>query len=92
MKSEFQRYGLKEFRVLTGLLEILGGFGVLIGLFYPPLLSLASLGLFVLMIAGVYTRVRVGDSLLLTLPALALLLINGFVFSLSLPELFAHWG
>ena len=50
MKAEFKRFGLEKFGGLTGCLEIGGGIGLIIGLWVPILLTLASLGLFLLMV------------------------------------------
>lgn len=79
MAREFERFGLARFRTLTGLLEVFGGVGSLIGVWYPPLLLLASGGLTVLMVLGVAVRLRVRDGLFLTLPALVLCVVNGYV-------------
>jgi len=35
MQAEFIRFGLERFRVLTGILEVLGGVGLLVGLKWP---------------------------------------------------------
>lgn len=80
MMAEFERFGLARYRRLTGALEVLGAVGLLAGFFVPPILLLASGGLALLMVLGVITRVRVGDSLLETLPALLLLVVNAFIF------------
>jgi hypothetical protein len=79
MEREFKRFGLARFRILTGALEVLGGLGLLLGLWYLPLLAAAAGGLAVLMLLGVVVRVRVGDGVWLTLPAFALLLVNGWL-------------
>jgi len=79
MAREFERFGLANFRVLTGVLEVCGGAGLLIGLWYTPLLFLASAGLTVLMALGVGVRLRIRDSLLQTLPALGFFVVNGYV-------------
>ncbi len=79
MAREFERFGLARFRVLTGLLEVFGGAGLLIGLWYTPLLFVASAGLTVLMALGVGVRLRVRDSLLQTLPALGFFIVNGYM-------------
>lgn len=76
MEREFTRFGLAHLRVLTGVLEVLGGVGLLVGLKWPPALWLSSGGLALLMLCGVGVRVTVGDSLIQTLPALALMLLN----------------
>lgn len=80
MVAEFERFGLGQFRQLVGALEFLGGLGLLVAYFYPPLLLVASGGLTLLMLLGVGTRVKVGDSLVETLPAFTFFLLNGFVF------------
>ena len=83
MEREFTRFGLAHLRVLTGSLEVLGGVGLLVGLKWPPALWLSSGGLALLMLCGVSVRVSVGDSLLQTLPALALMLLNLYLLLAS---------
>ena len=83
MEREFTRFGLAHLRVLTGGLELLGGVGLLVGLKWPPALWLSSGGLALLMLCGVSVRVSVGDSLLQTLPALALMLLNLYLLLAS---------
>lgn len=80
MVAEFERFGLGRFRQFVGALEFLGGLGLLVGYFYPPLLLVASGGLTMLMLLGVWTRIRVGDSMVETLPAFLFFVLNGFVF------------
>ena len=86
MTAEFRRFGLERFRMLTGVLEVLGGLGLLVGLVWPPAMWLSSAGLTLLMMLGVGVRVRMNDSLLQTLPALVLMLVNGFILFASWPE------
>lgn len=84
MVVEFERYGLARFRILTGSLEVAGALGLLVGYFYPPMTLAASLGLSVLMLLGVATRIRIGDSLVQMLPAFLLMVVNGYVFFAAL--------
>ena len=84
MMAEFRRFGLSRFRRLTGSLEVLGALGLLAGLFVPLFTLLASAGLALLMLLGIVTRVRVGDSVLETLPAVILLGMNVFIFLYAL--------
>lgn len=77
MVAEFTRYGLLKFRTLTGVLEVLGGLGSLIGLYYKPLLILSAAGLTLLMLMGVIIRLRIKDPYLFILPAFILMIING---------------
>ena len=84
MKSEFIRFGLPGLRKLTGVLELMGGTGLLAGLHWPGFLWVSSGGLSVLMLAGVGVRLRVRDSLPVFLPAIGLMLVNVYIFIHSL--------
>jgi hypothetical protein len=76
LASEFKRYSLSSFKQLIGWLEILGGFGLLLGLYYSPLLVLTACCLSILMTCAVVVRVRLRDSVLTWIPAIILLLAN----------------
>jgi hypothetical protein len=80
MAEEFKRYKMEKFRKLTGYLEIFGGSGLLIGLYFSPIYFLSSAGLSLLMFLGVVTRIRVRDPLLEIIPATLLLIINLHLF------------
>jgi hypothetical protein len=80
MVREFQRYGLARYRVLTGVLQVAGSLGIVVGHFYSPLLLLSSGGLTAMMLLGVITRVRIKDPLAAALPAFALGVLNLFIF------------
>lgn len=80
MKKEFERFELKGFGIYVIILESLGALGLIAGLFYKPLLLLASGGLAVLMLFGVLTRIRSKDSLLISTPALFFMFLNAFIF------------
>jgi len=76
MRTEFQRYGIPQFRVVTGVLQILGAIGLLVG-FYVAWLGLASsIGLFLLMSAGVVVRRWIKDSWLQSIPAIFYMLLS----------------
>jgi hypothetical protein len=79
MKRDFERFGLSHLRVLTGTLEVLGAAGLMVGFWWPPLVVLSAGGLAVMMLVGVATRMGVLDSLVQTLPALALMLLNAWL-------------
>lgn len=83
MQAEFVRFGLERFRVLTGILEVMAGVGLLVGLKWPPALWLSSGGLAVLMLCGVIVRVSVNDRLVDMLPALILMIVNGYILRVS---------
>ena len=79
MVEEFERYGLSQFRKLTGALEVLGAAGLIAGYFVPGLTVAAAGGLALLMLAGVVVRFRSGDTLAQALQAFAMLLVNVFI-------------
>ena len=80
MKKEFERFQLEKFTILVGCLEILGGLGLLIGIFFNPLLLFSSMGLSILMLLGVLTRIRLKDNFILIIPAFFFLILNGYLF------------
>lgn len=84
MEVEFERYGLARYRILVGALECLGAVGLLVGYFNRPVLVVAAAGLALTMLMGIATRIRVGDSLAKTLPAIVLLILNAFVLGFAI--------
>jgi hypothetical protein len=80
MKIEFKRFGLEKFGVLTAILEIVGAAGLLVGLFSTPILLISSGGLALLMFFGLLARVRVKDSLWVSLPATLFMILNAYIF------------
>ena len=80
LDAEFERYGFAAHQKSIGLLELCGGLGLLAGLYYPPLLAAAALGLTALMIGAVFVRFRLRDPFILCAPAILLLGINLFLF------------
>jgi uncharacterized membrane protein YoaK (UPF0700 family) len=79
MVDEFERYGLPRFRLLVGLLEVTAAVGLALARAFPPLLIPTAGGLALLMFMGMLTRIRLRDSIVQMLPALMLLLMNGFL-------------
>jgi DoxX-like family len=80
MKSEFKRFNLEKLGLLVIILEICGALGLLFGLWFKPLLIFSSGGLSLLMFLGIIVRMRLKDSLLITIPALFFMLINAYIF------------
>ncbi len=61
--ESFRRFGYPQwFRVVTGSLEVLGGLGLLIGIWLPWLAALASIGLTLVMVGAVLSQVRTRES------------------------------
>ena len=84
LEAEFARYGIPNARNLVGVLEILGGIGVLIGLGLPPLGAAAAAGLTTLMVLGLAVRVHLRDSPREMFPAATLAVVNGVLVVLFL--------
>ena len=62
--ENFRRFGYPQwFRIVTGSLEVLGGIGLLIGIWLPWLAALASAGLALVMLGAVLTHLRTRDPL-----------------------------
>jgi putative oxidoreductase len=62
--ENFRHFGYPQwFRVVTGSLEVLGGLGLLIGIWLPWLAALASAGLILVMLGAVFTEVRTREPL-----------------------------
>ena len=80
LKLEFVRYGLAQYRILTGWLQCLGAAGIAAGYFWPPLQLFSTAGLAVLMLLGVGVRIKIRDSILQTLPAFGYCVLNAFLF------------
>jgi hypothetical protein len=84
MKSEFVRFGLAKFGILTAVLEILGAIGLLVGLLNNFVLLISSGGLALLMFFGFLVRLKVKDSLWVSLPALFYMLLNTYILLASM--------
>ena len=80
MKKEFKRFGLEKMGLFTIILEILGALGLLIGVLYHPILIISSLGLSLLMFAGVLVRIKVKENMWISLPAFLYMLVNAYIF------------
>jgi hypothetical protein len=81
MVEEFKRFGLtNNQRKLTGVLQILGGAGLVIGYFFYPFITLlAALGLSLLMLLGFITRIKIKDSFYETSPSFIFMVLNGYL-------------
>ena len=80
MKNEFKRFGLERLGGFTVLLEVLGAIGLIAGIWINPLLQLSSFGLGLLMLLGVLVRIKMRDSLLISLPATFYMVLNFYIF------------
>lgn len=86
MLADFHRFGLDNLRILTGILEILGGTGLLVGLKWRPALWLSSAGLALLMLIAFGVRLKMRDSVVLSTPSFLLMLLNAYILFLARPQ------
>jgi hypothetical protein len=84
MKSELERFGLEKLRILTAILQLTGAIGLIVGLFINVILPISSGGLAILMLFGVAVRLKIRDSILVSLPALFYMILNSFIFYKSI--------
>ena len=84
MKSEFERFGMAKLGLFIIVLQFLGALGLLVGLWLHPILTLASLGLALLMLAGLIVRRKSKDGLWVSLPALFFFGLNAYICWASL--------
>jgi uncharacterized membrane protein YphA (DoxX/SURF4 family) len=84
MKEEFMRYGIPRVRIFVGVMEMLGGVGVLLGLAFAPLGALAAAGLTLLMVFGLAVRIKLRDAPHLMVPAAVLAGVNAVLVVLFL--------
>ena len=77
MVAEFERYGLAQYRQLTGYLQLLGATGLLVGLLVTPWIGLlAAIGLSVQMLLGFGVRLRIKDPVFQCLPSFTYIWVN----------------
>ncbi|MEO0511041.1 MAG: DoxX family protein [Verrucomicrobiota bacterium] len=79
MVTEFARYGLPKYRVLTGALQVVAAIALLIGLKAPWIGGIAAAGLSMQMACGLGVRVKIGDPWYLCLPAAFYMLLCGYL-------------
>ena len=84
MKNEFKRFSIEKIGLTTVLLEIIGALGLLVGLKFYFFLMISSLGLALLMLAGIIVRIKLKDSIWISLPAFFYLVLNTYIFWLSM--------
>ena len=80
MKNEFKRFGLQKMGLIIVLLEIIGALGLLVGLKFYFILMISSLGLGLLMFVGLIVRIKLRDSIWISLPAFFYMALNAYIF------------
>ena len=86
MKSEFKRFGLEKQGKLVAILEVLGAIGLLVGLAVNPIMLISAGGLALLMLLGVAVRLKIGDSVWVSLPAFSFMLVNAYILYKAMPQ------
>ena len=76
MLSEYARWGYKDYRILLGCLQFLGGIGLLVGIVNSTLLTVASFLLTFMMITAVFVRIKIKDSITQMFPAILYTVLN----------------
>jgi hypothetical protein len=87
MIMEFSRWGIGNLRILVASFQMLGGIGLLLGMYNIWVLCLVSFFLMLMMITAIIIRVRVRDSFLQTVPALMYTLLSFIIFYSSFIEI-----
>ena len=83
MILEYNRWGYAELRFLIGALQLLGGLGLLVGLYFNLLIPLSSASLMLLMLAAIGVRINIKEQPIKMLPALFFAAINFLILTNS---------
>lgn len=86
MVREFERYGLSKFRLLTGIVQLPGGLGLLAGFRFPLLGALAAGGLALQMLLGLGVRMKIRDPFFRCLAALLYFALNAWLLARFLSQ------
>lgn len=79
MRGEFRRYGLSDYRRLTGVLQLLAACGLAIGIALPWIGGIAAAGLALQMACGLGVRIKIGDPWFSCLHAATYMLLCGWL-------------
>ncbi len=80
MKGEFKRFGIEKLGLFIIITQFVGASGLMIGFIVPELLIISSLGLAIQMLAGVIVRIKIKDSIWVSLPAFFYMVLNAYIF------------
>lgn len=77
MIEEFKRFGLSHVqRQTTGILQLFGAAGLLIGLANPFIGVLSACGFSIMMLVAFAVRLKIKDSIIQSLPSLIFMMMN----------------
>ncbi|TVX99697.1 DoxX family protein [Cohnella terricola] len=86
--DNFNHWKLPQwFRIVTGLVEVVGAAALVVGYWEPSWASAGALWLAVTMLGGILVHVRVKDSLKLTFPSIVLFILPVGLFLIRLNDL-----
>lgn len=77
----------KEFRLVTGVAQLVGAVGLIIGTWYPVLASLSGIWLGMIMLGAAAAHLRVKDPLRQAVPAVVLCIVSFSIMVLNITEL-----
>lgn len=78
--AEFERYGFADYRMFIGVVQALLGLGLLVGFYFHKINMFAALGLIILMLGALLTRIYIEDTVIQSAPATVYLCINFLIF------------
>lgn len=84
MRVEFDKLNIRKYSIVIVTLEALGGLGLIVGLFIPPILILSSGGLTILMLLALIMRLYNMNNFKFMYQALFFFLVNGYIFTQSI--------
>lgn len=80
MRLEFTRFGLNTLqRFITGVLQLIGAAGLIVGMYYTKVGIAAAAGLALLMLAGFLVRLKIKDGVYKSSPALIFLFLSSII-------------
>ncbi|MDB5083212.1 MAG: hypothetical protein JWN30_98 [Bacilli bacterium] len=80
----FQKYGYPQwFRIVTGVVEVIGAVGLIVGIWNPMLATLAGLWLGVTMLGALITHIRLHDPVKVMITPIVLLILSVIVSLLN---------
>lgn len=81
MRLEFVRFRLSDTqRKITGVLQIIAGVALLISFISPLVGIIATGGLTIQMLLGFMVRLKIKDSMILSLPSFVFMILNAYLF------------
>jgi hypothetical protein len=81
MRLEFVRFRLSDTqRKITGVLQIIAGIALLISFISPLVGIIATGGLTIQMLLGFMVRLKIKDSMILSLPSFVFMILNAYLF------------